>query len=149
MAMLTKGMWVVVADAEKAMILQNNGDTRNPDLHQLERIEAAEVIINSDRPGRVHESTTNKRSAMETPDFDRLNAEAMVGDLMDLLSRKAAKGAFSQMVVVAPPQVLGAIRDKMPEALRPMVVAELDKTLTRHPLAKIATIVAEDLGKSG
>lgn len=146
MAMLTKGMWVVVADSEKAMILENKGDTRKPDLHQIERMEAGEIIVNSDRPGRVHESMQNKRSAMDTPDFGRLNAEAMVADLVAWLEKQATKGAFQKMVLVAPPQVLGAIRDEMNDALRGRVVAEMDKTLTKHPLPKIAELVAEELG---
>ena len=51
----------------------------------------------------------------------------------------------SQMVIAAPPQVLGAIRDRMPDALRGRVLAELDKTLTKHSMAGIAEIVAAAL----
>lgn len=147
MAFLTKGSWVIVADSEKAMVLENTGDTARPDLRQINRKEAGEVVMNSDRPGRVQESMTTSRSAMETPDFARLNAEAMVADLIDELDRKAARGKVPQIVIVAPPQVLGAIRDKMGEHLRACVVAEIDKTLTKHPTAKIAEIVAEELGR--
>lgn len=148
MALLTKGMWVVVADGEKAVILENRGDTRKPDLHQVERIDAGEVIMNSDRPGRVHESIGESRSSMDTPDFGRLNAEKLVDDLLENLGKRAAKGEFQQIVIAAPPQVLGAIRDGMGDALRRHVVCEMDKTLTKHPLAKIAEIVADELSQA-
>lgn len=147
MKRLTKGLWVVVADSEKVMILENTGDAQEPVLHEIDRMEAAAVVMNSDRPGRVHESMQNKRSAHETPDFERLNAEAMVADLMIWLEKQATNGAFEQMVLVAPPQVLGAMRDKMDHGLRARVVAEMDKTLTKHPLAKIAELVGVELAR--
>lgn len=145
MAMLTKGLWVIVADSEKAMILSNQGDTKRPDLREIDRLTAPAVVMNSDRPGRVHESMGSRQSSLEVPDFERLNAEKMVVDLLALLGQKAASGAFSQMVIAAPPQVLGAIRDRMPDALRGRVLAELDKTLTKHSMAGIAEIVAAAL----
>lgn len=147
MPMLTKGTWVVVADGERAMILENAGDTRKPDLRQVDRLEAVEVAAASDRPGRMNDNGPGQKSAMEQPDFGRLSADGLAADLVAYLVKKATKGRFERLVLVAPPQVLGAIRDQMPDALRVRVVTELPKTLTRHPLPKISEMITEALGK--
>ncbi|MDZ4095447.1 MAG: host attachment family protein [Paracoccaceae bacterium] len=145
MALLAKGIWVVVADGEKVIILENVGDTRKPDLHQIEHLEAAAFVVASDRPGRMADPGPKQRSAMEQPDFARLAAENMVRDLVGRLGRHVTSGACTQLVLAAPPQVLGAIRAAMDPGLRAHVLAELPKTLTKHPLPKIADLIAEAL----
>jgi len=147
MAMLTKGIWIVVADSERAMVLENVGDTRAPELHQIHRLEAVEVAVASDRPGRMNDNGPGQKSAMEQPDFGRLSADGLAADLVAYLDKHATKGGFERLVLVAPPQVLGALRDRMEGPLRARISAELPKTLTGHPLPKIAELVAEALSK--
>ena len=48
-------------------------------------------------------------------------------------------------MLVAPPQVLGALRDAWTDDLAAETVAEIAKTLTGHPVARITEIVADDL----
>lgn len=147
MAMLAKGAWVVVADSERAMVLENTGDTRVPDLHQVHRLEAAPILNAAHLAEPVFDQGRDQRAPAPPPDRLRNAAEVMTADLVAYLVRKAAKGRFERLVLVAPPQVLGAIRDAMDAGLRARVMAELPKTLTKHPLAKIAELVAEALNK--
>ena len=49
---------------------------------------------------------------------------------------------------VAAPQVLGALREALTPAVKAQVVAELAKTLTDHPLPKIAKEVVAALDAS-
>ncbi|MFP1644981.1 baeRF12 domain-containing protein [Pontitalea aquivivens] len=145
--LLPKGAWVVVADGEKALVLENTGVPGAPRLAMIARDEADPVIIASDRPGRVHEAAQGeaRRSAMEMPDYARLTAERFAGDLVDMLRDRLRRGKFDKVVLVAPPQVLGALRDEMDEGLARHVLAEVHKTLTNHPVPKIAEIVAAEL----
>lgn len=143
--LLPKGAWIVVADGEKAMILENVGNPVAPKLSVIARDEAEAVIGASDRAGRMADVGPNQRSALEQPDYARLNAEKFAGDLVEMLEQKRRGGAFDVLILVAPPQVLGALRDAMSGGLRAAVVAELDKTLTKHPVAKIAEIVATEI----
>jgi protein required for attachment to host cells len=143
--LLAKGIWIVVADGEKALVLENRGTVGAPDLALVFRAEAPEVIEASDRPGRMADVGPGHRSAMEQPDFHRLTAETFAGDLVEALAARAGAGAMNKLVLAAPPQVLGALRDAMPESLAKVVVAEIDKTLTRHPVPKIAEIVAAEI----
>lgn len=143
--LLAKGIWIVVADGEKALVLDNRGTVEKPDLELVFRAEAPEVIEASDRPGRMPDAGPGQRSAMEQPDFHRLTAESFAADLVGHLAKRAQAGAMQRLILCAPPQVLGALRDAMPEALAKHVVAEIHKTLTRHPVPKIAEIVADEI----
>jgi len=148
--MLAKGAWVVVADGEKALVLENTGMPRKPELRLLEREEADLEMPGAatEPPGRVYESHGGARvSALEQPDYGRLAADRFAAELARMLADAATKGRFEHLVLAAPPQVLGALRDAMPADLRARVVLELPKTLTRHPVAKIAALVADELGK--
>ncbi|MDT8856246.1 host attachment family protein [Paracoccaceae bacterium Fryx2] len=145
MAMLTSKTWIMVADGERAMILENAGDTRDVVLRQRKALTAAAVVGASDRPGRMADNGPNQRSAMEQPDFARLAADGLAADVVAHLLEQVGKAGFEQLVLIAPPQVLGAVRDRLPPALQAVVVAEIPKTLTKHPLPKIADIVVEAL----
>ena len=46
---------------------------------------------------------------------------------------------------IAPPQVLGEMRDHLHKEVQDKVVAEVDKTLTNHPIDKIEAIVKGEL----
>ena len=143
--LLSKGLWIVVADSEKALVLKNEGTGLDPKLSFVRREEAPEVVIASDAPGRRADVGAGQRSAMEVPDYTRLNAEGFMADLAGDLARAQVRGAFDKLVLVAPPQVLGALRAAMPEGLATHVVAEIDKTLTKHPLPEIGKIVAREI----
>ncbi|MCF8511373.1 MAG: host attachment family protein [Rhodobacteraceae bacterium] len=143
--LMPKAAWIVVADGEKAMVLENVGTPVAPKLSVIARDEAGPVIGASDRAGRMADGGPNQRSALEQPDFARLNSERFVGDLIEMLDHKLRGAAFDTLILVAPPQMLGALRNAMEDTLRACVVAEIDKTLTNHPLPKITEIVAAEI----
>ena len=143
--LLPKGVWIVVADGEKAMVLENTGTPVAPRLSMIARDEAEPVAVASDRPGRMMDVGPGQRSALEQPDFARLTAENFASDLVAMLEHRLRRGKFAKLILVAPPQVLGALRDQMDDGLRGHVVAEIDKTLTNHPINKITDIVAAEI----
>ncbi len=46
-------------------------------------------------------------------------------------------GRFEELVLSAPPQVLGSVRKAIGKSVRDRIVGELDKDLTSHPVAEI------------
>ncbi|TIX03020.1 MAG: host attachment protein, partial [Mesorhizobium sp.] len=55
---LKHGLWIVVADGEKALFLRNEGNTRNPDLQVVQEMEQENPATReqgSDRPGRYND----------------------------------------------------------------------------------------------
>ncbi|MCC6982095.1 MAG: host attachment protein, partial [Bauldia sp.] len=51
--------------------------------------------------------------------------------------------AFENLVVVAPPRILGVLREAFHPEVRNRILAEVDKTLTQHPVPEIERILTE------
>ncbi len=148
MTQLTKGTWVLIADGEKALFLRNDLDEMNPDLNVV-RMEHQENPPNHEqadnRRGRVHESVGAGRSAYEDTDWHELAKERFADELAEILYDLAHRNVFERIVLVAPPRVLGELREKMHKEVSDRVVAELHKTLTNHPLDKVETMLRDEL----
>lgn len=143
MKRLIKGAWVVVADEAKALVLTNTGDAVTPALTLAERFEAAELLAASDRSARGRDH--KQHETVEPPDYHRMAGATLAGAVAARLRKAQAEGALEAVVLVAPPQVLGALRTALGDSLEGRTLATIAKTLTGHPLPKIAAIVAEDL----
>lgn len=148
MAILTKGTWVLIADGEKALFLRNDVDAMNPDLNVVrieEQDNPSDLEQSANRPGRMHDGGPGQKSAYDDTDWHELAKERFADDLADILYKLAHKGAFDRIVLVAPPKILGELRDKLHQEVSQRVVAEVDKTLTNHPIDKIETLLRDTL----
>lgn len=148
MTSLTTGTWVLIADSEKALFLENIGDAQ--DLHldvrrkeEQDNPPTREQAAN--RPGRFNDGPSVHRSAVADTDWHELAKDRFADDLAGILYKQAHKGRFERLVIVAAPNVLGALRDKMHREVADKVIAEIAKTLTNHPLDEIETLVKREL----
>ncbi|MYZ50008.1 host attachment family protein [Propylenella binzhouense] len=144
---IRNGDWILVGDGVKAMLFRNAGDPEHLDLRVLDLFEHETPPTReqgTDRPGRVHQSAATARSAVEETDWHRFEKERFAKDLADTLYRKAHAGAFERLVVVAPPPTLGDLRKAFHQEVSARIVAEIDKTLTNHPVGKIESLLAMD-----
>ena len=140
---LRSGTHVLVADGEKALLLVNAGDAEHPHL-KVARKEAQDAPLEpTDKPGRFNDGPSVHRSAVEESDWQRLAKERFAEDLAEMLYRQAHSGRIEQLILVASPMVLGELRSRLHKAVADVVVAEIDKTLTNHPLDEIEKHVAE------
>ena len=147
-AKLMQGTWVLVADGEKALILENQTDDEDPYLTVLTKEEQENPPNReqaANRRGRFNDGSGIHRSAVEDTDWHQLAKDRFADDLADMLYAKAHKGAYSSLVLVASPGVLGEIRDKMHKEVRDKVIAEVPKTLTNHSLDDIESIVTAEI----
>lgn len=145
MSELAHGTWVLVADGEKALILENHGDEKFPDLRvrrKEEQDNPKTIEQAANRPGRMDDSQGN-RSAFQDTDWHELAKDRFAKDIADLLYDRAHGGAFERLVLVAAPSVLGEIRKAIHKEVADKVVAEVPKTLTTQPLDQIEKNVAE------
>jgi protein required for attachment to host cells len=125
---LKHGLWVVVADGEKALFLENIGDATYPNLRvvrEMENDNPAARDQGTDRPGRFNDGPSVHRSAVEETDWHRM----------------AHRGDFKEIVLVAPPLVLGEMRKKLHKEVGDRVVAEIAKTLTNHPIDEVEALL--------
>lgn len=147
-ARLTKGTWVLIADGEKALVLKNQTDHEDPYLTVLTKEEQEnppDRAQSENRRGRFNDGPSVQRSAVEDTDWHQLAKDRFADELNDMLYKRAHKGAFSEIVVVASPSVLGQLRSKMHQEVESRVIAEVPKTLTNHGLDDIEKIVRDEL----
>ena len=99
------GAGVLIADGRKALILRNTGSPMAPKFETIQAIESSETRetheIGTDRPGRVHESSTTRRSAMEQTDFHTQAEQRFAGLVAEAVQVQHGQGAFATLVLVA------------------------------------------------
>lgn len=133
--------WVVVADGEKALFLANAGTPEKPELHvfnafEQENPKTADQGV--DRPGRFPDGMGSAhRSAVQETDWHRLAKHEFAHEIASVLERNAQANRFEQLIIVAPPVVLGELRKSFTKAVSSRVVAEESKDLTGHPVHDI------------
>jgi protein required for attachment to host cells len=141
---------VMVGDGERAVFLRNTGSPLNPKLEiedVLQHENPATRELGTDGPTRGADYSpgwsTNvgaPRSNIEQTDWHQLNEDRFAKDIADKLYQLAHAGRFDHLVIVAPPKVLGKLRQELHKEVLQRVVAEVPKEFAR---ASVATIQEE------
>ncbi|MDP4002669.1 host attachment family protein [Methylobacterium sp. NEAU K] len=135
--------YVLVGDGRKVIVLCNVGHPMKPDLEVRRVFEAppnpATHDQGTDRPTRVRMG--DRRSAIEQTDWHDLAEHQFAKAVAEALGRMAE--AINALVIVAPPRVLADLRRELPDALRRVVIGEIAKDLTKHPVSKIESCLFE------
>ena len=134
------GEWVVVCDGAKALVLENVGDAKFPNLKTLEVLEQKDLAtheLGTDKPGRSYSSVGPGRSAVQQTDWHDQAEQAFLTHLVKHLDLAIAAGKTKSLIVVAPPRALGVLRPAYSHAVKAAVRAEVDKDLVKHPVHDI------------
>jgi protein required for attachment to host cells len=137
---LEQGEWVVVCDGRKALILENVGDAKFPNLRTKEVHEQKNPATHeqgTDAPGRSINSVGNARSAVEQTDWHERAEGQFLQDLAGRLDAAIGAGEAKSIIIIAPPKALGVIRQAYSPTLRQAVRAELDKDFVKLPVHEI------------
>ena len=138
---------ILIGDGEKALFLRNQGTEAHPRLdveRVLEHADPASREQGSDRPGRYMGPDGHGRSAVEEVDWHSLEKDRFAREMAQHLYRMAHARAFEDLVLVAPPRVLGELRQHLHPEVADKVRAELTKDLTMHPIAHIVRLLTEE-----
>ncbi|MFZ5616504.1 MAG: host attachment family protein [Pseudomonadota bacterium] len=144
--------WVAVADGEKAVILRNEDVDTKPSLRLVEAKEIDNPPAREQgaaRPSRMNDGRAGgvRKSAIELTDFHRLAKEQFARDFAARLNKAATAGAFDRLVIIAPPDTLGELRAHYSADLKKRLAGEIDRDLTKHPLADIEKHAAAALAR--
>lgn len=134
------GEWVVVCDGAKALLLENVGDSKFPNLKTIEVLEQknpATHELGTDKPGRSHSSVGHGRSGVTQTDWHDQAEQTFLTDLAHRLDAAVSAGKIKSLIMIAPPRALGMIRPAYSHGLRGAVRAELDKDLVKMPVHEI------------
>jgi len=142
--LIRHGEWVVVCDGAKALILENSGDIRLPNLKTVrvfEQKDPATHELGTDAPGRVINSVGSTRSSVEQTDWHDQMERAFLAQLAQHLDAAISSGKAKSLIMVAPPRALGMIRSAYSNALKDAVRAEVDKDLVKMPVHEIEKLL--------
>ena len=138
--LIHRGEWVVVCDGAKALVLENAGDEKFPNLKTLEVFEQKDLAtheLGTAQPGRAFSPAGHGRSSIEQTDFHDQAERDFLVHLAKHLDAALAAGKVKSLIMVAPPRALGMIRPVYSHALKSAVRAEIDKDLVKQPVDKI------------
>lgn len=138
--------WVLVGDGKKALFLRNDGDAELLDLRRA----AVRLDDNpptreqgTDAPGRAHSSVGQGRSAVETTDWHDLAEHRFAESVAAEINEAVRIGACKEIVLVAPPKILGDLRKALSVDAARRVKGEVAKDLTHHPIGEIESILGK------
>ena len=132
---------VFIGDGRKALFLRNAGDETflnlktervfvddNPPTHEQ----------GTDRPGRAFKRAgTNLRSGVEDTDWHDLEEHRFARHVAAALEQLVRTRNVKALVVAAPPRTLADLRRAFHADVSARIIAEIDKDLTKHPVAEI------------
>ena len=107
---IDSGAWVVVCDGAKALVLENAGSRKTPNLKTREVYEHDDPKtreIGTDRPGRSVSSVGQGRSAIEQADWHDQEEQRFLAKLAVRLDKAVLSGETPSLIVVAPPRAIG------------------------------------------
>ncbi len=140
-----KSMWVVITDAASARIFTREPDTKA--LTELAHLDNPAVHsrthdLGTERPARTMESMGTARHAIEPrTDFHRETKAAFARQIAHYVEEGASEKKFEELIVIAPPQMLGDLRADFGRRSLACLKATLDKDLTKAPMPQIAAEV--------
>ncbi len=129
-------VWVVAADGSRAQIFES--PNRVGPLQPVTRLDHPEARMKdselyADAPGRAFDSTGSGRHAMENEvDAKKMESIRFAKQLCDFLQEQSRTGAYDKLVLAAPPQFLGLLRDNLDKGVREKISAEVDKDLANE-----------------
>lgn len=137
---------ILVGDGRKALFLRNRGTPQALDLVVERILDGADNPSTreqgSDRPGRVMQSVGFSRSSVEQTDWHTLEEQKFAGTIADALYRSALANGFTELVIVAPPKILGVLRQNFHKQVSDRIHGEVSKTLTSTPVGEIERLLA-------
>jgi len=133
--------FVFIGDGRKALFLRNAGDEKFLNL-KTERVILDENPPTheqgTDRPGRAFKrAATNLRSGMDNTDWHELEEHRFAKRVAAALEQLIRTRNVKALVVAAPPRTLADLRQAFHADVKGRIIAEIDKDLTKHPVAEI------------
>lgn len=140
---------VLVSDGRHARLLRNQGTPVKPQLvveQSIERENPPTREQGTDKPGRRQGATVNgavaSRGAIEQTDYHQQQEQRFAADIAKLLYKLGHAGKFNELVIVAPPKMLGDLRAQLHPKVAGAVVAELARDLTQYSVPEIGQMLS-------
>ena len=140
--------WILVADGFRSRVLKMNEKSK-----KLESVFDYDIIGNklsdqdlvSDRKGRSGGMGSSSHQTKEPKINPHQHEKKIFAEkILAILTSSDDKNEFDRLIVVAPPETLGNLRDIFPKRIKEKIVWELNKDLTHLPLHEVLTHIDPD-----
>jgi protein required for attachment to host cells len=134
---------VLVGDGARAVFFRNNGTPLHPEL-------AVENMFEQDNPPTREQGTDKPtrgvsgapRGNIEQTDWHQLNEDRFASEIADKLYQLAHTNRLGRLVIVAPPKVLGTLRQSLHKEVLEHIEAEVPKEFASMPVSVIQQQIA-------
>lgn len=124
---------VAVADGKILNLYRNDGEESAPKLTAMP--DAVISTENKGSGGRHHSSSANPSDSQQDEDSFAAGTAAM-------LNKRVLAGTIDALIIVAAPRTLGELRKHYHKALSTVLMGEISKDLTGHPVADVENAIA-------
>jgi len=136
---------VLVADGRKMLFFRNHGDEDQIDLrteaHDARKYQRKDREIKTDAPGVVQQSFGSGRSTYEEPDFQQQEEDRWIKDAAEELKKRALRGDFDDLAIVAPPKALGVLKKCLHKEVEKRVICTVNKEMSGRPIPDIEALL--------
>lgn len=126
--------WIVIADAGTVRIVANDGLGKGLYGHSTDGLVAPAVTALSDAPGMTNAPVGPNRGGISDPDLKGQAAASFATTIIAYLEEARRDARFQRLVLIAPPAMLGLLRQRLSAPLREVLRADIAKDLTHVPL---------------
>jgi protein required for attachment to host cells len=133
--------FIFVGDGRRALFLRNEGDAKFANL-KTEQVfndhNPATRDQGTERPGSTSGGGSgSRRSSVEQTDWHDLEEHKFARDVAAALEAVVRERKVTALVIVAPPRTLADLRQAFHADIKKIIIAELDKDLTKQPIYEI------------
>lgn len=138
--------WAVLANAEVALVVKNNGPGKGFVGISGKLWHADPPVPYSDTAGIGHSSNGHATPAKTRRDPADLAEAKFANFIATQLIQSYRDGSFNRLILVAAPRMLGLLRVALPDTIKNTILGEVDKDLTKiapkHLSKHLADIIA-------
>lgn len=141
--LIPHGVHILVIDGARMALFRNSGTDRAPRLDLLEEKASPAPRtsdLGTDQPGRGFQSMGAERGAYEQTDFHQQAEDKFVSEAAEKFNHLVASSRESAIVVAAP-RALGVLRQKLSDATRQRLIAEIDKDYAGRSAIEICELL--------
>lgn len=141
---MSQSTWVVVADAHRALLFSfaKKADPWKLVAHLDEQGVGAAETGDFGRKASEHKGALHDHGSSTAKD---VKERQLAHHIAHALERELVDGAFGSLALVAPPKLLGELRENLSRGLQAKIVVELNKDYTHLTAEVIATTLRPDL----
>ncbi|HVU29098.1 MAG TPA: host attachment family protein [Sphingomicrobium sp.] len=135
---------VLVADGTKVLFLRNHGDENQIDLRTEShdaRQDRKDRYFRTDAPGTVKQSFGFGHSTYEETDFHEQEEIRWIKDAAEELKKRALRGDFDALAIVAPPKALGVLKKYLHGEVEKRIVCTVNKEMSGRPIPDIEVLL--------